>query len=259
MRVVKKANSGSGELLQQLLRDVRSNAVVWWGVNPVNNPENTSPAIACGPIIDGVEQLAKLAEGKVGVPKFTTNLAESRQWEAAAPNTVWGRLNNHTQGKDIRRSVHKEWATREYWVKQIPQEAIIGEWRLHVFNGLSIGRGKKTKLEDIARRLASVVRSRRNGWRLDHTQEPPQGAKFYAKLAVQTLGYLWGAVDMLEVDLTRLTPDLVENLDRLVASKAKSNLSAFVVLEVNQMPGMDNSTAAAYAKAITGYAEKLNS
>lgn len=127
-----------------------------------------------------------------------------------------------------------------------------------MFDGLSIARGKKTQVEILARKLAGVVRSRRNGWRLQHTDEPPVGAKFYAKTAVEGLGYLWGAVDMLQVDLTQLNDDLVENYDKLVErkNKTKSPMEAFVVLEVNQMPGMDDYTAQQYAKAIKKFVAK---
>lgn len=254
MRVIHKAESNSGVQLARLLKDTPSDANLFWGVTPPIN--STNRVVVCGNMIDGVDQLRTLATATVAVPKHTTELAEAMDW--AKQTSVWGRLNRHTQGKDIRKFGHKEWAAREFWVKQIPQEAILGEWRLHVFDGLSIARGKKTQVEILARKLAGVVRSRRNGWRLQHTDEPPVGAKFYAKTAVEGLGYLWGAVDMLQVDLTQLNGDLVENYDKLVErkNKTKSPMEAFVVLEVNQMPGMDDYTAQQYAKAIKKFVAK---
>jgi len=255
MRVVHKAESGSGQTLAQLLRDVTpTNTSLFWGVTPPTNP--TTRVISCGNMADGIEQLRLLANASVAVPKHTTELAEAQDW--AKQGSVWGRLNRHTQGKDIRKFGHKEWAAREFWVKQIPEAAILGEWRLHVFDGLSIARGKKTQVEILARKLSGVVRSRRNGWRLQHTDEPPVGAKFYAKTAVEGVGYLWGAVDMLQVDITQLDDTIVDNYAKLVErkNKTKSPMEAFVVLEVNQMPGMDDYTATQYAKAITKYAQK---
>jgi hypothetical protein len=205
--------------------------------------------------VDGVQQLQAMGDAKIGVPMFTSDLQEATEWQQAGSN-MWGRLTTHTQGRDIRRYGHKEWAQREFWVKQIPADAIVNEWRLHVFNGLSIARGKKTQVELLARKLAPLVRSRRNGWRLAHADEPPQGAKFYAKAAVQACGYLWGAVDMLEVDLTKLPPNTILNQEKLQKSLVKSELTPFVVLEVNQKPGMDEYTAGKYAEAIKKYIQK---
>jgi hypothetical protein len=204
-------------------------------------------------MVEGYAQLEKLAAAKLGVPMHTTSRDQATTWSQAGAS-VWGRLNNHTQGRDIRTTKSPEWALRVFWVKQIPADAIIAEWRLHVFNGQSIARGRKSKVENIAKQLSSYVRSRRNGWRLLHTDEPPQGAKFYAKNATKALSYLWGAVDMLQVDLARLPKDCIQNYERLETSLAKSNLQPFVVLEVNQMPGMDNYTATAYANSIARYA-----
>ena len=56
-----------------------------------------------------------------------------------------------------------------------------------------------------------------------------------AKRAVQELGYLWGGVDILE--------------------DAKG---ACYVLEVNSAPGMDDTTAHAYADAIEKHALKTH-
>jgi hypothetical protein len=253
MKVISKASSGSGQQLTALLRQTTSPLVLHWGVTPAPNTPN---ALACGLITEGVDQLRMLAEASIAVPKHTTNLDEAKDW--AKTTSVWGRLHKHTQGKDIRKFDHKEWATREFWVKQIPQEAIIAEWRLHVFDGLSIARGRKTQMEILSRKLSGVVRSRRNGWRLLHTDDPPIGAKFYAKTAVEGLKYLWGAVDMLEVDISKLNADLVENYGKLVERQTKSKMKGFVVLEVNQMPGMDDYTAQKYAGAIQKFTQKTS-
>jgi len=56
-----------------------------------------------------------------------------------------------------------------------------------------------------------------------------------AKRAVRMLGYLWGGVDFLE----------------------DTNGTCYV-LEVNSAPGMDDTTAQAYADAIKKYAEQSN-
>lgn len=254
MRVVSNVTSGSGMMLKALMAPIECPAsVLYWGVvPPADAPHDV---ISCGKFIDGVQQLQAMSEARIAVPAFTTDVTEAMAWQQAGAS-VWGRLTTHTQGKDIRKFGHKDWATREFWVKQIPPEAIIAEWRLHVFNELSIARGKKTQIELLSRKLSPLVRSRRNGWRLEHTEEPPQGAKFYAKAATKAVGYLWGAVDMLEVDLTRMPQGVVLNQDKLQKSLDKSGLQAFVVLEVNQKPGMDEYTAKKYVSAISKFCQK---
>ena len=252
MKVISTIGSGSGALLKSLLAYVDApTSVLYWGVNPPLDPPHT--VIHCGKFIDGMQQLQAMATAKIGVPAFTSDLQEAIQWQQSEGTNVWGRMTTHTQGRDIRRYGHKEWAEREFWVKQIPSSAIVNEWRLHVFNGLSIARGKKTQVELLARKLAPLVRSRRNGWRLAHADEPPQGAKFYAKAAVGACGYLWGAVDMLEVDLTKMPANTIVNQEKLQKSLDKSLLTPFVVLEVNQKPGMDDYTAGKYAEAVKKY------
>lgn len=252
MKVIYANNSESGKCLAGQLAGLDTPKVLYWGVRP---PEGANPdnCLACGPMLDGFQQLQTLAEAGVPVPRYTNDIDEALHWGNDQQLSVWGRQLHHTQGRDIKRFGQKGWHDSAYWVCQIPDNAILSEWRVHSFNGRSIARGKKTQVEILARKLAPVVRSRRNGWRLDHAEEPPKGAKHYAKLATTSSKYLWGAVDMLYVDLAAIPPGIILNADKAQKSLVKSELQPFVVLEVNQRPGMDNSTCLAYAKAIANF------
>lgn len=251
MRVITMANSQSGLELREYLKNFVTPKSLHWGIAAQSSDPNV---IQCGPMLDGLAQLETMAVNKIGVPTFTTSYVEALAWQNAGQFNVWGRNKLHTQGRDIRQFGHREWSIREFWVGQIPPEAIVAEWRLHVFDKKSIARGKKTQLELALRALAPLVRSRRNGWNLEHTTTPPQGAKFYAKAAVGAVGYLWGAVDMLQVDMTRMPQGIVLNHQRLVNNQTKNNMTPFVVLEVNQRPGMDEYTTTQYVKAVKNFA-----
>jgi glutathione synthase/RimK-type ligase-like ATP-grasp enzyme len=88
---------------------------------------------------------------------------------------------------------------------------------------------KRTRTDDLP------ICNTATGWRYDHSFKPPDHAVKLAKRAVQELGYLWGGVDILE--------------------DAKG---ACYVLEVNSAPGMDDTTAHAYADAIEKHVLKTH-
>lgn len=252
MKVIFARNSAAGADLARSLRTLVSDKILYWGVNPPEPPNANH--IHCGSKLDGYEQLVKLTEGKTPTPHHTNQFLQAQEWATLGTGSVWGRTNQHTQGRDIVTPASPKWANRDYWVKQIPADMIAAEWRLHVFAGKSIARGQKTQVEQIARKLAMWVRSRRNGWRLIHTNTPPKGAKHFAKRATDVLGYLWGAVDMLELkpETKNQWADYITNAD-LLHKNLEKQMRPFVVLEVNQMPGMDNYTQRQYVTAIANF------
>lgn len=75
------------------------------------------------------------------------------------------------------------------------------------------------------------VRSRNNGWRLRHDVDPPAPLRDLAKRAVVACGYDFGAVDMLYIP------------------PSDQQQEQGWVLEINRMPGLDDYTATAYARA----------
>jgi len=185
------------------------------------------------------EQLRRFQETGLLVPEWTTNLRRAEQWWSHGV-IVLGRKENHTQGRDIiirngpmRWKQLQRWKHRQWWCRFVPSTA---EWRIHVFNGKTIARGKKLfRHQDNGATMAQLtqtgnpqiaIRSRRNGWIMQHDLEPSEALREAARQAVRALGYPYGAVDLLE------TP------------------SGPMVLEVNRLPAMDNYTATAYVNAI---------
>lgn len=125
--------------------------------------------------------------------------------------------------------LRRKWLASDYWVVA---EDIADEWRFHIYHGKSISRGHKVQTGPPTR--IAKVRNHRNGYIQIHNHQPPEGMRELAKAAVTAVGYPHGAVDI------GVRPD-----------------GSMIVFEVNLMPGMDNITALAYAKAIG--AEHANS
>jgi hypothetical protein len=202
--------------LQSLLDSLVGNLNVSWGATNVQGALNGHRRF------DGLEQLQAFTAAGVPAPEATTDMAIAKQWIAEG-HLVFGRQRNHTRGKDIVGPRHPRWRRSEFWVKVIPN--VKQEWRIHVFNGKSIARGLKVQIEEPWRKMP--VRNRANGWHMVHDQKPPELVRETAKAAVKALGYDFAAVDLL------LTED-----DKVF------------VLEANTAPGLDDHSAAAYAKAI---------
>jgi len=190
----------------------------------------------------GQNQLRVLSEAGVPVPYFTDDWQEAIQW-LKEENTIFGRNNQHTQGKDIALAswnkedalptVHSRFFQRAYWTLKVP--GIIDEWRVHVFhtaNGYrSIATGKK--VADTP--TSPLIKSRRNGWKIAYNHTPPKGLRPIARQAVEALGYDFGAVDVVQTQ-----------------DNATQDWREFVVLEVNSAPGLTcNHTQNVYKQAFT--------
>lgn len=206
-------------------------------------PENGTFTLG-GRKLLATEQLQRFQDVGLRIPEWTTDLNTAISWLRSGA-TVLGRREDHTQGRDIRiqtgtfpnRGTYLRWRTRsEWWCKFVPSTS---EWRIHVFDGRVIARGMKTIPDIIARRepnLTTPVRSRRNGWFLDHSIDPPSALRDAGRAAIAATGYLYGAVDML-----------------VTSSPTAPDLNDIVVLEANRLPAMDDYTRAAYATAIRRY------
>jgi len=181
------------------------------------------------PRIWGTKQLERLRSAglkdrglvSLKVPEFTEDIEEAAEW-AEKGRKVLGRRNSHMQGRDIvvaevsdlqSTRKYKKWLMSDYWVVWVPSNA---EWRIHVFDGLTIARGMKVVRE--TKSAHEWIRTRRRGWVMVHNIEPPVGMRLVAKKAVEAVGYDWGAVDVLV--------------------QGSGGLKEFVVLEVNRAPGM---------------------
>jgi hypothetical protein len=182
-------------------------------------------------IVPGLEQLTVFRNNGISCPEFTLQLREARKWVEAG-HAVFGRNRRHEKGADIVIQGSATWDRKEFWSKVIP---VSREYRIHIFANEQIQRSLKTFDPNAPRRRTDglPIRNKDTGWKYDHAFDPPEAAVELAKRAVRTLGYLWGGVDILE----------------------DTNGRCFV-LEVNSAPGMDDTTAHAYADAIKKYAEQ---
>ena len=150
-------------------------------------------------------------------------------WERtpAVPAETWlGRRNNHVGGDDL---LNPQGAP-DYFSKK---EAIVEEYRLHMFRGKSVRAGLKTPAPERVATPHAWIRSYDSGWtiRYDGFQSTKPMRKL-ARAALKALGLDFGAVDM--------------------GKKADGSL---IVLEVNRAPGLENNTTKTYAKHIIDWAQ----
>lgn len=179
-------------------------------------------------VVSGLTQLQRFKRANIACPDFTEDLDEANQWLQAG-RLVFGRNDNHEQGLDIVAPNSPEWAKKDLWTKVIPAER---EYRIHIFDGQLIHQSLKELNPNAkpSRTDGLPIRNTSTGYIYNHNFSPPAAAVELAKRAVDELGYLWGAVDILE--------------DKTGGS---------YVLEVNSAPGMGDPTAIAYAHAIKRY------
>jgi hypothetical protein len=204
------------------------------------------------PLLNGLQQLQRFTANNVPTVEYTTDPVIRDQW-MLANHIIFGRKLHHTQGKDIVVPGHKgncmrtighvkctckaarrtaKWLTSDFWVKYIASAA---EWRMHILKVpgreqkvVSIARGLKTYSSASKPADNPIIRSRRLGWTLQHTEMPPKGLRQLAKQAMLACGYDLGAVDIL------VLPD-----------------STFKVLEVNSRPAVrDEYTIEKYVSAL---------
>lgn len=220
MQVLHRLNSPSGIAMARALADVQSDKVICWGVQ--------GEGLNGGPTITGCAQLEKFEAADIARPVFTNELDIATSLVRDDRFEMWGRDNDHTRGRDIVGFRHRDWCTKDYWVKFEPS---VAEWRIHVFKGRCIARGLKHQVDPPRRRL--WVRSRNNGWYLRHDIDPPETIRPFAISMVKALNYDFGACDILVKDD-----------------------GSYVALECNKMPGLDEYTLNQYVNAIKSWLER---
>lgn len=221
-------NNPSAETLRQIANDiVTDNSIaVCWGAR--NYKADATLVFNGVPRKDANEQLTMMAEAGLTVPVWTDNINQAKQWVRDGIK-VWGRNWIHTRGTDIIGSGYKvirnkttkklveswnpSWLKRQWWVQVIPDNLIKEEWRIHIFQGRSIGRALKVQTGEPQR--IQPVRNRDNGWTMVHNIDPELSLKTAASKAVKALGYNFGAVDLFLL-----------------------NDNSIVVLEVNTAPAL---------------------
>jgi hypothetical protein len=185
-------------------------------------------------LVSKLSQLRRFRKSGIPCPDFSTDLEVAKTWVKAG-DQVFGRDKKHEKGLDIVDQRSPAWADKDFWSKVIPN--VASEYRVHIFDGERIQQGlkcfdpmaEKKRIDDLP------IRNTETGWRYNHLFKPSDGSVDLAKHAVQELGYLWGAVDILE-----------------------DASGTCYVLEVNTAPGMDDTTAHAYADAIERHVQRVH-
>ena len=174
--------------------------------------------------------IARTAPRLRGIDEFITALTTlRRELGNAIPAAVnvevdgeWvGRANDHMGGSDLLRN-----NATDYFVRR---EQLVREYRVHSFLGRSIRAGIKAPREGFANPHA-WIRSWDGGWRILYDGVSLEGRGQIRTLAHQAcaaLGLDFGAVD------------IGERAD-----------GTYIVLEVNQAPGLDGGTVDRYVTAI---------
>lgn len=190
---------------------------------------------------NSIEQLTAFREAGLETPDFTTDRQTAMDWVNTG-TMVFGRRLIHTRGNDIVISPKGQWYLKEpdyqgsitktrwwnseWWSRYIPP---TDEWRVHVFDGKVIARGKKVHSGASWRK--APVRNVGNGWTFIFTENPPKGLRTAARKACDSLRYESGAVDI------------------IVGEGGK-----FYILEVNRCPAMTcEYTLGAWERAIRGH------
>lgn len=200
-------NQPSADVLRQAVKDLDTTqlVVVNWGVTRRPQDENAF-YLNNTPRLNSIEQLDCFRAAGLATPMYTTNLEEAKDWVREG-RKVWGRRLEHTRGNDIVGTRYRpptkrkpeywnrQWLDRDFWVQFIPD--VVNEWRVHIFQGRCIAKGRKVQTGPATR--TQLVRSRNNGWTLDHTTELPDHVRETARRACAASGYNFGAIDCLEL------------------------------------------------------------
>ena len=188
----------------------RGDVIVCWGarlgkvlagVRVLNNAE----------LLDKREQIEVLR--KANVP--TVQPLDPEEW-------IHRRL-EHVDGDDLLKP-HDE---SGFWVRK---EALAAEYRVHIFDGVSIRAGVKVPFRENAH---PWIRTFHAGWRINCDNfRSTETMRAVAKDAVQALHLEFGAVDV-----------------------GERQDGSYLVLEVNRSPGIENeNTMKTYARTIRGWA-----
>lgn len=188
-------NTGSIAALAARLQDVDLD--LRWGGQQVPRAINGTIHL-----LDGLEQLQAFEAAGVPSVPFTLRLPEALDWVEDG-SVVFARKRNHTQGRDIitfgehtliTAALTRRLTAADFYTRFAASTA---EWRIHIFQGQSIARAKKVYTAAGAPALYPI-RSRRLGWTMEHTSEPPKDLRDLARAAAAACKYELAAVDVLQ-------------------------------------------------------------
>lgn len=177
--------------------------------------------------LDKIEQFHRFQQAGVSCPKFTT----SQEAVKDLGKVVFARtLVNSTNGRgivEIDTGSGEPFVVAPLYTEYIPKKA---EYRFHVFGDKVIDVQQKRKAKDFNEDERNTrIRNLNNGYVYCRNDvNPPDGAADLAVRAVASLGYEYGAVD------------LIYNEKR----------NQCYVLEVNSRPGLMGTTLERYAEAL---------
>lgn len=192
--------------------------------NIVTRPAPAQFKVTQNPL-DKIAQFRRFSEAGVSCPNWTTNADDVA---GLGSKTVFARtLVNSTNGRGIVEfEVGAAIPRAPLYTAYIPKKA---EYRFHVFAGRVIDVQQKRKKRGFENERDTRVRNLHNGYVYCRDGvNPPAGAADLAVAAVASLGYQYGAVDLIYNE--------------------KQNKC--FVLEVNSRPGLMGTTLKNYADAI---------
>jgi glutathione synthase/RimK-type ligase-like ATP-grasp enzyme len=214
------------------------NKVIRWGfvdnLERLRNPQYFQNADAIRLCSNKLKSLLKLKEAGVKVPKVYRTLREALD-DNSLKFPLYSRKKFHTMGKDIiiinnREELQRAFVDERYMVESIDCKK---EYRIHVFKGEIISASKKYFREQLWNELGKPIkkdqiRNNEYGWGyydIQNMDNVPKDICEQAMKAVEALGLLWGAVD-------------------LIRDVRKVNY----VLEVNSAPGLREGRADIYVE-----------
>jgi hypothetical protein len=191
---------------------------------------NLQPAASIAIAQNKLSTLNKLKQSDVSVPEFTTLRATAEEWIRNGTVVVARTLLNASEGRGIVvcRTV-EELVPAPLYVKLVTKDK---EFRVHACNGVAIDLQEKRRRNGARNpdgsRIDGMIRNIDNNWVFCRNGiAEPRGLRDLGIKAVQALGLLFGAVDIIYNSQTGL----------------------MYVLEVNTAPGLCESTATRYAQA----------
>jgi glutathione synthase/RimK-type ligase-like ATP-grasp enzyme len=177
-------------------------------------------------VLNKVEQFERFKEAGVSAPKYALSDREARNIDC---KTLFARaLINSTGGRGItefERSA-EQYPRAPLYTEYIPKKA---EYRVHIFNGEVIDVQQKKKRREFGAERDTRIRNLANGY--VYTREgitQPEGVGTLAINAVNVVGYMYGAVD------------IIFNEKR----------NQCFVLEVNSRPGLQGTTLDKYTESL---------
>jgi hypothetical protein len=237
-------------------RKIRGTPFIRPGDTIINWGDTSAPGTSLNPpnairlAVNKLETLKVWTEAKVPILKWTQDKEEVKKWLKKGNSVFARKVLTGASGAGIA-IISPLSATVEsapLYTRNYPK---THEFRVHVFDGKVIDlTEKKAKLNEAGTPAVAdrLVRSHDNGWVFAHGAISLDAAgrkavEDAAILAVQSLGLLFGGVDILAI----LTP----------GGGDQRALKSLACCEVNTAPGLENTaTIEAYRKAITDFYTK---